>query len=72
MHWKLKAVSILDQRSDVLICSANPHLTLEEFGSGIAMLTGRDYPSIETVIMCLREDYRIGELASAIPEATID
>ena len=28
MQWKLKCINIVDEPADVLICSANPHLTL--------------------------------------------
>lgn len=47
------------------------HLTLEEFGTGISRLAGRSYPPIESVTICLMEDYRIEELARAIPDASI-
>jgi O-acetyl-ADP-ribose deacetylase (regulator of RNase III) len=39
MHWTLKTGNIIDEPADVLICSANPHLTLS--GGVGADLLGR-------------------------------
>jgi O-acetyl-ADP-ribose deacetylase (regulator of RNase III) len=38
MRWTLKTGNILDEQADVLICSANPHLTLSG-GVGADLLT---------------------------------
>jgi O-acetyl-ADP-ribose deacetylase (regulator of RNase III) len=48
MRWTLKTGSILDEVADVLICSANPHLTLS--GGVGADLLARHGPAMATAL----------------------
>jgi O-acetyl-ADP-ribose deacetylase len=47
------------------------HLTLAQFGEGLVPLQDREFPPIEDVRICLLEDYRVRELAQAMPFATV-
>ena len=47
------------------------HLTLAEFADGIRPLFGQAFPPIDEVCICLREDYRVRELAQHLAGAAV-
>jgi len=47
------------------------NLTLSQFADGIRPLLGENFDPVEQVCVCLLEDYRIQQLASALPAAEV-
>lgn len=46
------------------------HLTLAQFAEGIRPVLQQEFPPVETVAICLLEDWRALELAGHLPEAS--